>query len=314
MPPSKIVEDEIKKPKRTQSNCGDIQSNARKRKVTIEVKDSLSNELKLAKILMDKPAPHVTAQSWLVLDTSSRQILFGKMEKERKEIASLTKIMTIYTCLKMIEKFRVSLAELIEISPEASQVQGTSAMLVEGDKLTVEQLLYGMMLPSGNDAAYALASYFGSLILLNEDEFSEDLDCTQWVMSINQIRGCLNPYTARLSQFEDHDDIMCFLAEMNKNCLRLHLRSSFFDSPHGMANFNNKSTAFDIAKLCSHCFAMPLFCQIVKTKFYVVLKSKSGNQRTYRWENTQKLLGEPGVSGIKTGITQSAGPCLATSI
>jgi serine-type D-Ala-D-Ala carboxypeptidase (penicillin-binding protein 5/6) len=47
-------------------------------------------------------------------------------------------------------------------------------MLVEGDRLTVEQLLYGMMLPSGNDAAYALASYFGSLILQNKSTHTEE--------------------------------------------------------------------------------------------------------------------------------------------
>jgi D-alanyl-D-alanine carboxypeptidase len=44
------------------------------------------------------------------------------MEKERREVASLTKIMTFYTCLKLIEKFSVPLNEPIEISPEASQV------------------------------------------------------------------------------------------------------------------------------------------------------------------------------------------------
>lgn len=47
-------------------------------------------------------------------------------------------------------------------------------MLVEGDKLTVEQLLYGMMLPSGNDAAYALARFFGSVVLLNESTDTEE--------------------------------------------------------------------------------------------------------------------------------------------
>ena len=56
-------------------------------------------EIKLAKILIDRPAPHVTAPNWIVLNSKTREILFGRMEKERREVASLTKIMTLYTCL-----------------------------------------------------------------------------------------------------------------------------------------------------------------------------------------------------------------------
>ena len=50
------------------------------------------------------------------------------------------------------------------ISRKASRVPGTTAHLREGDILTIDQLLYGMMLPSGNDAAYALAEFFGKVL------------------------------------------------------------------------------------------------------------------------------------------------------
>jgi D-alanyl-D-alanine carboxypeptidase len=53
---------------------------------------------------------------------------------------------------------------LIEVSGDAAGVHGTSADLVEGDTLTIWQLLHGLMLPSGNDAAHALAEYFGALL------------------------------------------------------------------------------------------------------------------------------------------------------
>lgn len=52
----------------------------------------------------------------------------------------------------------------VTISRQASNIKGTSAELVEGDILSVSQLFYGMMLPSGNDAAFALAEYFGDII------------------------------------------------------------------------------------------------------------------------------------------------------
>jgi serine-type D-Ala-D-Ala carboxypeptidase (penicillin-binding protein 5/6) len=105
--------------------------------------------------------------------------------------------------------------------------------------------------------------------------------------------------------------VSCFIAEMNKNCCSLQLRSSFFDSPHGLMNRLNRSTAFDIAKLSSICMGDPRFVKIVSCSKYVVPKAISGNKRTYTWENTHKLIG-PGCNGIKTGITNSAGPCLAT--
>ena len=52
----------------------------------------------------------------------------------------------------------------ITISRQAANMKGTSAELKDGDILSVSQLFYGMMLPSGNDAAYALAEFFGELI------------------------------------------------------------------------------------------------------------------------------------------------------
>jgi len=53
---------------------------------------------------------------------------------------------------------------IVTISRTASQMNGTSANLRENDQLSVSELFYGLMLPSGNDAAYALAEHFGNLI------------------------------------------------------------------------------------------------------------------------------------------------------
>lgn len=72
--------------------------------------------------------------------------------------------MTAYTVLRCCDLLKINLQEPIIVSEEAAEVTGTSAMLLPGDKLTIEQLLYGLMLPSGNDAAFVLAFYFGSLL------------------------------------------------------------------------------------------------------------------------------------------------------
>ena len=86
--------------------------------MSLEISDGVSSasllvireimaEIKLAKILLDRPAPHVTASSWVVLDRNTRQVFFGKLEKDRREIASLTKIMTIYTVLQICDRFKI---------------------------------------------------------------------------------------------------------------------------------------------------------------------------------------------------------------
>jgi D-alanyl-D-alanine carboxypeptidase len=78
--------------------------------------------------------------------------------------------MTATVVLEIVEEMEVRctfarLQSQVLILPSAADLLGTSAQLLKEDMLTVEELLYGMMLPSGNDAAESLALYFGSLLL-----------------------------------------------------------------------------------------------------------------------------------------------------
>jgi len=71
-------------------------------------------------------------------------------------------MMTLITVIKLVARFGLNpVKTFITVSKAGSQVTGTTANLRAGDVLSVDQLLYGMMLPSGNDAAYTLAEYFG---------------------------------------------------------------------------------------------------------------------------------------------------------
>ncbi len=108
------------------------------------------------------PAPVVSAQSWAVYDVIADKLLFGKLERDRREIASLTKVMTLYTVLNLLDKFSLDEATtMVTISANAANISGTSADLQEGDTLSALDLMYGLMLPSGNDVAIAFAEYFG---------------------------------------------------------------------------------------------------------------------------------------------------------
>ncbi len=94
-----------------------------------------------------------SCSSEIVLDASSLRILSGKNENLRLPNASTTKIVTAITVIENTE----NLDKAVEIPKEAVGVEGSSIYLVEGEKMSVRDLLYGLMLQSGNDAATALA-------------------------------------------------------------------------------------------------------------------------------------------------------------
>lgn len=100
--------------------------------------------------------PDVNSRACVVIDRKTNCVLFGKNENTKKKMASTTKIMTATI---IIEK--CNLSDTIEISKKAAGTGGSKLGLKTGDKITVLDLLYGLMLRSGNDAAVALAEYAG---------------------------------------------------------------------------------------------------------------------------------------------------------
>jgi|LauGreDrversion4_2_1035121.scaffolds.fasta_scaffold554973_2 D-alanyl-D-alanine carboxypeptidase (penicillin-binding protein 5/6) len=114
------------------------------------------------KLLVDLAPPFVTAKSWAIMDGRTGEILFGKCENDRREIASLTKIMTAFVVIQIIRKIKLNAKKtLLQVSKNAASIGGTSAKLKSGDVLSVYDLLHALMLPSGNDAATCLAEHFG---------------------------------------------------------------------------------------------------------------------------------------------------------
>jgi len=103
-----------------------------------------------------------------------------------------------------------------------------------------------------------------------------------------------------------------FYEMMNDEAKVIGLKKSRFAVAHGMYHDHNYSTAADIGKLSCQTMKMEKFRQVVKKMNHEVA-SRLYSGHIYRWENTNILLKE-GYSGIKTGITPSAGPCLAASI
>ena len=101
----------------------------------------------------------VSAGSAIVMDAHSEKVLWEKNAQSKSLIASTTKIMTALVVLENAE-----LQDVVTVSAEAVGVEGSSMYLAAGEQLTVEDLLYGLMLLSGNDAAEALAYHISGSI------------------------------------------------------------------------------------------------------------------------------------------------------
>ena len=104
----------------------------------------------------DIKEPDVNSRACVVIDRNSGIVLFGKNENTKKKMASTTKIMTATIIIE-----NCNLDETIEVSKKAAGTGGSRLGLKTGDKITIRDLLYGLMLRSGNDAAVALAEYAG---------------------------------------------------------------------------------------------------------------------------------------------------------
>jgi D-alanyl-D-alanine carboxypeptidase (penicillin-binding protein 5/6) len=105
------------------------------------------------------PAPTIAAKSWLLLDATSGQIIAAQDPAARIEPASLTKIMTAYVTFRAIQDKKISLDQMVNVSVRAWKVDNSSSkMFIDpATPVKINDLLYGLMVQSGNDAAVALA-------------------------------------------------------------------------------------------------------------------------------------------------------------
>ncbi len=112
-----------------------------------------------AVLLSNQPVSAVSASNAIVVDAATGRVLYEKAPDKQVLIASTTKIMT---ALLICEQCNV--LDRVSIPKQAVGIEGSSMYLREGEILTVQDLLYGLMLHSGNDAAVALAIYCGGTV------------------------------------------------------------------------------------------------------------------------------------------------------
>jgi D-alanyl-D-alanine carboxypeptidase (penicillin-binding protein 5/6) len=122
------------------------------------------------------PAPNIAARSWTLLDATSGQVIASQDASMRIEPASLTKVMTAYVVFEALRDKKVSLDQMVNVSVDAWKVDKSSSKMFIDPKVpvSIKDLLYGLMIQSGNDAAVALAEAVGGdvgtfVTLMNRD-------------------------------------------------------------------------------------------------------------------------------------------------
>lgn len=98
----------------------------------------------------------ISSPSAIVIDSINGRVLYEKNGYEKRNIASLTKILTAIVTLE-----NVKLDEIVTIKTSSSSIGGSTVGMSKGDEITAKALMYGMLMCSGNDCAYALAEYVG---------------------------------------------------------------------------------------------------------------------------------------------------------
>jgi D-alanyl-D-alanine carboxypeptidase (penicillin-binding protein 5/6) len=119
-----------------------------------------------------QPAPAIAAQSFLLLDMASGQVIAAENADERRDPASLTKLMTAYLTFAALRDKAIAPQQLITVSTAAWRTEGSRMFIEPRKAVTVDELLRGMIVQSGNDASIALAE----LVAGSEAAFAERMN------------------------------------------------------------------------------------------------------------------------------------------
>lgn len=220
--------------------------------------------------------PVINARRFILLHKESGKVLLSRETNQAVPIASTTKLMTARIVLR-----EANLDDIVTVPVDAI-VNGSSMGLKNQEEISVDNLLYGLMLVSGNDAANTLAYHVGQKLLNNP--------------------------TASFAEARER-----FIAEMNQEATKLNLTETHYLDPAGL-NDDGQSSALDLAKLMIAEIDNPKLQKLATTAEYTATNVNGGI--IHQLKNSNRLVTEVGYSGIlvgKTGFTPAAGHCLVTS-
>lgn len=249
-----------------------------------EVVNAEDNKLKRRPMdSLDGP-PFVTCKGWAVGDGKTGKLLWGDNADMKLDPASTTKIMTGYMVALLAERDPSILEEKITFSKRADDTVGSTAGVRAGEIVTVNDLMYGLLLPSGNDASVAFGEHFGDRLV------AEIKDAER-----------------------KRDSLDNFITAMNDKAKELGMKETSYENTHGLTARRHKTSPRDLLTLAWHAMQQPVFSRCTNTRQYgCQVTSDAGYKRNVRWENTNRLLPIEGFDGVKTGTTSAAGACLVS--
>jgi D-alanyl-D-alanine carboxypeptidase (penicillin-binding protein 5/6) len=218
--------------------------------------------------------PFVSSKVWVVLNARTGAVLAGKDESKAVDMASTTKVMTALVALRRAKVEPALLDETVVFSERADKTTGSTAGVRAGERLPLRDLLYGLLLPSGNDASVAIGEHVGR----------------------------------RLPDETTDDPLDRFIAEMNRTAAELGLSETHYANTHGLTAAGHHTSPRDLARLSRVALDEPVFARCVNTaRRGCVLTDAEGHTRNVVWKNTNRLLDTEGYDGVKTGTTGAAG-------
>lgn len=239
--------------------------------------DNICGKAADARGIAAEDLPDIDASNAFVMGKNGT-VYYARSADEQVKIASITKVMT---AILAVENCKMD--EKITVSNAAATVGNSTAGLLEGDELTVEQALRGLMIPSGNDAAIALAEHVGKK---------------------------LDPKTK--------DAVATFVKAMNEQAKKLGCTGTLFENPHGL-DFDEwagdmHSTAHDVALMMQEAMKDDTIREVMASKDpWIEVTGADGSDHSHSMDTHNVLLDQDGNIGGKTGTTDDAGYCFASA-
>lgn len=208
--------------------------------------------------------PALGADSYILMDYNSNQVLVESNVDKRHDPASLTKMMTAYVVFSELKSKHIALDDRVTVSEKAWREPGSRMFIEVGNKVPVKALLQGMIVQSGNDASVALAEHVAG----NESTFAQ----------------VMNQYAKTLGMEHTH-----------------------YINATGLPDPKHYTTAHDTAVLAQALVRdFPAYHPLFAEKKYSFNGIEQYNRNRLLWR-------DPSVDGLKTGHTEEAGYCLASS-
>ncbi len=220
----------------------------------------------------------------LIYSVSDQKILFANNPDKKIPTASTSKLLTAIVALTYC-----SPDDIVTVGNEAEMINEESSEcgIKKNDVLTMYDLLTGLLVSSGNDAAYSVAVFTAEKVY-QDKTFTED------------------------------EAVEAFCALMNEKAKSLGMTSSSFSTPDGWDDEKHYSTVRDLLTLTKYALSFDIIREItsITEKEVTIISGKK-----FTWKNTNKLLRPdcedfymPEAAGIKTGMTDNAGWCTITNI